>query len=348
MLGFLVSRYNKPIMQELIKDINEILPGSSLVGGSVRDMLMREEPHDYDFSTPLLPDAIEGLVKAAGKRAFITGKRFGTIGFKHDGKFIEVTTYRSEMYDKTRKPTVEYVGSIEQDLARRDFTINAIAYDGVKYTDPFGGRSDIENKTIRAVGVPTHRFKEDPLRMLRAARFAAQLDFTIEEKTFRSMKKNANSIIRVSKERWMQELDTLLISNNPQKGMYVLADTGLLKFILPELALQIAYDQNSDYHEKYLFDHTLEVVRKVPKKRSLRWAALLHDIGKPFTRTGNKSGRSNYIFHDAVGAELVYGIAKRMKWSNELLKEVQPLVLHHLKDDSPLREADNSSKLSSP
>lgn len=331
-------------MEQLIKEVNEIIPHASLVGGSVRDEILGIEPHDFDFCTPYLPDEIEALVKKSGKRAFVTGKRFGTIGFKHDGKFIEVTTYRSEVYGKTRKPDVEYVDSLEEDLSRRDFTMNAIAYDGRNYIDPYGGRMDIGNGIVRAVGIPTHRFKEDPLRILRAARFAAQCNFNVEEKTLAAMKKNANSILRVSKERWMQELDKLLVAEYAAKGLTVLAQTGVLKFILPEIALQIAYNQNSDYHDFDLFQHTVRVVEKVPRNRAVRWAALLHDVGMPFVRTENAQGRSNYVFHDIVGAELVYGIAKRMKWSNELSAEVQALVLHHLEDDSLLKEADNASK----
>lgn len=203
--------------------IEDIISPSYLVGGSVRDKLLGREPHDYDFATPMLPDDIESKVKEAGKRAFITGKRFGTIGFKHDGDFVEVTTFRSERYGKTRKPEVEFVTSINEDLSRRDFTINAIALRGTKYIDPFDGRKDLEDRIIKAVGNPSERFNEDPLRMLRAARFASQLGFTIESKTLASIKKNAHKILGVSRERWIQELDKLLLGDHVANGLRVLA-----------------------------------------------------------------------------------------------------------------------------
>src|SRR6266542_566809 len=324
--------------------IEEIISPVYVVGGSVRDTLLGREPHDHDYATPLLPDEIESKVKAAGKRAYGIGKRFGTIGFNHEGKFIEVTTFRSEQYGKTRKPEVQFVSSINEDLSRRDFTINAIALRGTRYIDPFDGRKDIKAKIIKAVGNPSERFNEDPLRMLRAARFVAQLGFAIEPKTFASIKKSAHKILGVSKERWIQELDKLLLGDHVADGLRVLAETDLLKFLLPELRLQVGYDQNSDWHELTLLEHTIATVGKVPKILNLRWAALLHDIGKPFVRTDNKRGSSNYVFHDAIGAELIYGIGKRLKWSNERLRIVKELVGYHLDDASPLRQADNSSK----
>lgn len=325
-------------------DIEHIISPSYLVGGCVRDLIVGREPHDFDYATPLLPDDIERLIRESGKRAYITGKRFGTIGFNHEGEFVEVTTFRSEKYSNSRKPQVEFVTSINADLSRRDFTINAIALRRGKYIDPFNGVEDIHNKIIRSVGNPSERFNEDPLRMLRCARFVAQLDFSVDEKTFRSIKKNAHKIMNVSKERWTQELDKLLVSDNPSKGLDVLMESDLIKFTLPELRIQWPYDQNSDYHELTLWEHTLLTVEKVPKDVNLRWAALLHDVGKPFVRTNNRRGSSNYVFHDVVGAEIIYGIGKRLKWSNERIDTVTRLVKNHLSDDSPLREADNSSK----
>lgn len=315
-----------------------------LVGGSVRDLLLGLAPKDWDYTTPLLPDEIEERVRNAGKRAYVTGKRFGTIGFKLDDKFIEVTTFRSEKYGKTRKPEVQFVGSINEDLSRRDFTINAIAQRDARLIDPFGGQSDIKAKVIRAVGKPSERFNEDPLRMLRAVRFVSQLGFSIEPETHKAIVKNAHKILSVSKERWAQELDKLLLGDNVVIGLYALYTTDLIKFVLPELRIQSGYDQNSDWHEYSLVEHTIRTVKDTPAKINLRWAALLHDLGKPFVRTDNKRGRSNYVFHELVGAEMIYGIGKRLKWSNERTQEVSDLVRHHLKDESPLREADNASK----
>lgn len=324
--------------------IDEIISPSYLVGGCVRDKLLGKEPKDWDYATPLLPDDIEARVRASGRKAHITGKRFGTIGFKFDDKFVEVTTFRHEQYGKTRKPEVQFVTSITDDLARRDFTINAMAQRGTKLIDPFGGQADLEARLIRAVGNPSERFNEDPLRMLRAIRFQAQLGFLIETKTLASIEKNAHKILSVSRERWMQELDKLLVAQYAEPALYTLFGTGLMKFMIPELRIQYGYDQNSDWHDLPLMEHTVKTIDATSADITLRWAALLHDVGKPFVRTDNKRGTSNYVFHDVVGAEMVYGIGKRLKWSNERLQAVQELVRNHLSDDSPLRKADNSSK----
>ena len=183
-----------------------------LVGGSVRDVLMGRECSDYDFTTPLVPDRIEAAVREAGRRPYLIGKKYGTVGFKADGRLVEVTTFRSEIYpDDTRKPEVEFLDDLAADLARRDFTINAMAMHGEQIIDLFGGQADIEARVIRAVGNPRERFKEDPLRMLRAARFASQLDFSVEPATTRAMERYAHRILHVARERWMAELDKLLV-----------------------------------------------------------------------------------------------------------------------------------------
>lgn len=299
--------------------------------------------------TPYNPDEMESKVKAAGKRAYSTGKRFGTIGFKSNGQFVEVTTFRTERYDhRSRKPEVEFVADINQDLGRRDFTINAMAMRGERLIDPFGGRIDILAKKIKPVGNGTERIKEDPLRMLRAARFAAQLDFEVDPNFIGTMRKHAQKIMQVSRERWVQEMDKLLVTEQPEKGLQVLADSYLLKFMFPELWLQVGYDQNTPYHELTLWDHTLSTVHLAPNNVDLRWAALLHDIGKPFVRTENKRGYSNYITHDVVGSYIAEGIAARSKWSNQRRETVVSTILNHLHDDSPIRAADNGSKVRLP
>ena len=235
-----------------------------------------------------------------------------------------------------------FVESISEDLSRRDFTINAIALRGRRYIDPFNGQEDLKQKTIRCVGNPALRFNEDPLRMLRAARFAAQLNFTVESKTLRAITHHAHKIMRVSRERWMQELDKLLASDNPKAGLTVLAQTDLLRYVLPEMRLQVGYDQHSPYHQLDLWSHSIATVQRVPPDAPLRWAALLHDIGKPFART-DKPDRSNYVNHELIGADMVYGIGKRLKWSNERLQKVEMLVREHLGENSPLYEADAAS-----
>lgn len=332
-------------MSSVYEDVKKIIPELYLVGGSVRDELLGKTPKDWDFCTPLNPDEIEAKVRGAGKKAYITGKRFGTIGFKVEDKFVEVTTFRSEKYETgSRKPMVEFVPDINQDLSRRDFTINAIAKRGTRYIDPYGGRLHILARKVIPVGNGSERIKEDPLRMLRAARFAAQLDFEVDPNFVGIMRKHAQKILMVSRERWVQELDKLLMSDNPSKGLNVLAQSWVLKYMIPELWLQVGYDQDSPYHALTLWEHTTSTVDKSPNDVDMRWAALLHDIGKPFVRTKNNKGYSNYLMHDLVGAELVEGIALRLKWSNNRREVVRDTVLNHMKDNSPIRDADNASK----
>ncbi len=357
-------------MNKILEKVTEMLKPHPvyLVGGAVRDYLMGDEPKDYDFCTPLEPDEIEKIVQANGRRAYLTGKRFGTIGFKVeiDEKFhmVEVTTFRAEEYaTKNRKPKVKYVKSITEDLSRRDFTINAMAIrltkGHLRIIDPFCGQEDLEHRLIRAVGNPKQRFKEDPLRILRAVRFAARLNFEIEELTYKKMQKMAIHILDISKERWMMELDKILQSENVERGLMDLWKSNLFKFMIPELELQSNYDQNSAYHPWNLDVHTIKVVEAVRKETddlNLLWAALLHDIAKPFVRTDkivlektmisseSKRVKSNYIGHQTLGAEMVDRIATNFKWSNERREEVISLVKNHLEDNCPLRKYDNEGK----
>ena len=315
-----------------------------LVGGSVRDVLMGRACSDFDFTTPLTPDRIEALVREAGRRPYLIGKKYGTVGFKADGRIVEVTTFRSEVYpDDTRKPDVVFLDDLAADLGRRDFTINALAMQGEDVIDLFGGRADIEARVIRAVGDPPQRFREDPLRMLRAARFASQLDFSVEPATIHAMERYAHRILHVARERWMAELDKLLAGENVVYALELLAATGLLRFMLPELQLQVDYDQNSPYHDRTLWEHTTAVVAATPRDVELRWGALLHDVAKPFVRL-EKPGRSTYVKHDLLGAEIVERMALYLKWSKARRETVRELVRDHLLETSPLREADAAGK----
>ena len=331
-------------MKGIFQKVEEIVSPVYLVGGSVRDTLMGTEPKDYDFSTPHTPDTIEKRIREAGKKPFLLGKRFGTVGMKINDFTVEITTFRVEKYQRgTRKPEVEFVNDITADLSRRDFTMNAIAMRNDRIIDPCCGQNDIQGKLIRSVGNATVRFKEDPLRMLRAVRFAGQFGFSIEEKTFRSIVKSSHRILEVSKERWMSEIDRLLLSPCVEEGLRQLMDSGLLRFIIPELALQKDYDQNSNYHAHSLWEHTLRVTRHIEPDITLRWAALLHDIAKPFVRI-DKKDRSIYTKHDILGHEMVMRLGGHLKWSNRRTRSVAALVRHHLSDNSPLREADNAEK----
>jgi putative nucleotidyltransferase with HDIG domain len=335
--------------EKIYAAVNSIIPQPLyLVGGSVRDMLLNKAPKDYDFATPLSPDEVEALILKAGRHVYTTGKRFGTIGFKVEVEekfyFVEVTTFRSEVYmPGSRKPEVSFEKDIILDLSRRDFTINAIAYREGNIVDPFGGQIDLKNKVIHCVGRAKTRFKEDPLRMLRAARFSSQLGFLVDEEIHGLIYKMAGSILTISKERWVVELDKLLEGFAVRDGLEFVMTSRLLNFMIPELSLQFRYDQDSPYHTLDLWEHTKKVVEGV-EGLELRWAALLHDIGKPFVRTKNKRGYHNYIDHEKVSAEIVEKIAHYLRWSNDRRNNVRNLVLTHMKEDSPLKQADDLAK----
>lgn len=340
------------MLEEITDKVNHLLAPHKVfaVGGSVRDTLLGREPKDYDFTVGSPIEDIECIVQAAGRRVYGIGRKYGTIGFKlqtDDGTwhYIEVSQFREEKYTPgDRKPEVAFVDNLHHDLWRRDFTIGAIAYRSGKYHDPYGGRLDLLALKIKPVGEGSARIRDDPLRMLRAARFAAQLDFEVDPNFIGAMRKHAQKIMQVSRERWVQEMDKLLVSESPEKGLKVLSDSYILKFMLPELWVQVGYDQDSPYHDLTLWEHTMATVSKAPLDADLRWAALLHDVGKVFTRTTNKKGYSNYLMHDIVGAEVAEGIALRLKWSNQRRETVVKTIREHMRDDSPIRQADNSSK----
>lgn len=324
--------------------VSAVLSPVYLVGGPVRDTLLGRPAEDLDFATPLDPDSIEAAVRAAGKRPYLVGKKFGTVGFKVDGRIVEVTTFRTEVYDEnTRKPRVDYVEALEDDLARRDFTINAMALGDGDVIDPFGGQADLDARLIRAVGSARERFREDPLRMLRAARFVAQLGFDVDAETVSAIAKLAHRILFVARERWVSELDKLLVGPSAATALRLLAETDLLRYLLPELHLQADFEQNSRFHDRTLFEHTLGVLEATSPDVTLRWAALLHDIGKPYMRV-DKPDRSTYVRHDLLGAELVERTALYLKWGNARREEVATLVREHMQADSPLRAADDSAK----
>ena len=327
-----------------ISELETIISPLYLVGGSVRDTLLGLTPTDYDFATPLSPNQIELRLKQSGIKPYTAGKRFGTIGIKLNSTIAEITTFRHETYvANSRKPRVVFVDDLILDLKRRDFTINAMAKDGDTFIDPFNGKQDLNNHIIRSVGNPKERFTEDPLRMLRAARFASQLNFTIEEKTLIAIQILAPLILHVSKERWIQEFDKILLARTPSIGLDILVQTRLINFIIPELTLQVNYDQNSPYHTYTLWEHTKRVVDAMPSDINLRWAALLHDIGKPFVRT-DKQDRSNYMDHDVLGGEIVAKLGTYLRWPNERTRQIADLVANHLSEDSPLSPYDNAAK----
>ena len=333
-------------IQQLFHEVETIISPIYLVGGSVRDLLLGATPNDYDFATPLLPDEIELALRQAGKRPYLIGKAYGTVAFKLQGHLIEVTTFRTETYlAGSRRPTVTFINDLTYDLSRRDFTINAMALksDGT-LIDPFQGHTDLQNSLIRTVNKAYDRYNEDPLRMLRTARFAAQLQAKIDSEAEVQATKKAHKILEISQERWVQELDKLLVGKDVTTGLEFLARTRLLHFMLPELAIQVDYNQDSPYHQLDLWQHTVKTVRLVHPGLNLRWAALLHDIGKPYVRLVNKHGYSNYTDHELVGAELVTKIGRYLRWSNARTTAIHDLVRHHLEAGSPLEDADSQAR----
>ncbi len=334
--------------QKIWTEIERIFPHDEmwLVGGAVRDSLQGIPPDDYDFATSMLPVAIEDAIQRAGRKPYLIGKRFGTIGVTVDGQMVEITTFRTEKYQSgSRSPEMRFAATIEADLSHRDFTVNAMAFDREgSLFDPFGGREDIDNKLLRTVGKPNERFKEDPLRILRLARFASQLGFDIEDRTMEIGKQLSYKLLDVSRERWTMEMDKLLVAEYVSSGLEILAHTDALRHILPEVGLQVNFNQDSLYHTLDLWQHTLAVVTGVDASLELRWAALLHDVGKPFVARVNSKGYTNYLRHDMVGAEIADKIGWHLRWSNERRETVVSLIRDHLRDDSPLKEADQAAK----
>ena len=333
---------------KILSEVEKIVSPVYLVGGCVRDHLLGLTPKDWDLTTPLLPEDIENRIRAIKRRPYLTGKRFGTIGVKIDGQLVEITTFRSETYiSGSRKPQVQFVQALESDLSRRDFTINAMAIgqDGVVY-DPFNGKMDLDAGILRCVGKANERLKEDPLRLLRTARFASQLGFAVDEEAEDMCKQLNYKILEVSKERWVMELDKLLMGKYVAHGLNFLARTEILRYILPELWLQVGYDQRNEHHTLTLWDHTVKVVESCDKSIELRWAALCHDISKPHMAKEKKGspGQWNYHKHDLVGAEMALKIAYYLKWSNDRRETVVSLIKNHMDDESPLNKADRLAK----
>jgi putative nucleotidyltransferase with HDIG domain len=284
-------------------------------------------------------------LRAAGLRPYVSGRKFGTVGFKVGGRQVEATTFRAAAYAMRRaRPDVTFVDDLAEDLAHRDFTINAMAFSGRALVDPFDGCSDLREGIIRTPGNPRDRFREDPVRLIRAARFASQLGFEVEQATHSAMVRCAPHVLDAAVERWTPELDAMLTGRNAAGALRLLAATGILAFILPDVQLQVGYDQNSPYHDRDLFEHTIAVVDATSSNSvNERWAALLHDIGKPYVKR-DRPGRSIYVGHEVLGAELVERTALYLKWSKERRVSIRALVASHMDEDSVLKPADDSAK----
>jgi poly(A) polymerase len=331
-------------------DLTQLLAGAFddtgeelyLVGGIVRDALLGHAMiADLDFATSARPSRTRELLESAGASSvYLVGERFGTIGaiFGEEPHrlSVEVTTYRREAYpDEHRFPEVAFDATLVDDLARRDFTMNAIAVDACsgEVFDPWGGEADIAQALVRAVGDPDERFLEDPLRLLRAARFVSQLGFRLDWRTEQAMARQSASLARISRERILAELTLLLLGRYVDHGLDLLRRTGLLHAALPEIE-PLAAEADANLaprigREKDLWDHTVRVVRQAPARPAVRWAALLHDAGKPLTRSVALDGDVHFFGHERVGAGLAQRALERLNADRALRTSVRTLVELH-------------------
>jgi len=314
----------------------------ALVGGPVRDAILGRVAPDLDFTTSANPDQILKILKPIASATWDIGREFGTIAAQIGEEKVEITTYRADSYDKTtRKPTVEFGDNLEDDLVRRDFTVNAMALrlPSRTFVDPHSGLRDLLLQTLKTPSKPEISFSDDPLRMMRAARFASQLGFEIEPETFDAMRDMAGRITIISAERVRDELSKLLLSSDPRPGLEALVDSGIAALVLPELpALKLEADEH--HHHKDVYQHTLTVVMQaidyekdygLEKDLILRLAALLHDIGKPATKRLEAGGAVSFHHHDVVGSKLAKKRLQELKFDNDTIKAVSRLVELHLR-----------------
>ena len=341
-----------PIGQELGARFASAGHELALVGGPVRDAFLGRTSPDLDFTTDATPDQTLEVIQGWADAHWEIGRAFGTIGLRKGAHLIEVTTYRSDIYDRTsRRPEVTFGTTLSEDLVRRDFTVNAMAvrFPSLEFVDEHGGLADLATRLLRTPSSPDVSFADDPLRMLRAARFASQLGFSVAPDVSAAMTAAAGTLSIVSAERIREEFSRLVLSDSPREGLTLLVDTGLADVFLPELpALQLEVDEH--HHHKDVYQHSLTVLeqaialegpRSVPGVDApetvegpdlvLRLAALLHDVGKPATRRFEPGGGVSFHHHEVVGAKLVAKRLRAMRYDKETISAVSRLVELHLR-----------------
>jgi len=315
----------------------------ALVGGPVRDAILGRLGNDLDFTTNALPQESKKILNEWADNVWDTGIAFGTVAGKRGDTTVEVTTYRTEHYDAdSRKPAVEYGKDINGDLSRRDFTVNSMALelttDTPTFIDPFNGLKDLSQKTLRTPGRPQDSFNDDPLRMMRAARFASQLEFEIDLEVIEAMKELAPRISIISAERVRDEFTKILMSDNPRKGITILVDTGLADLTLPEIPkLRLEVDEH--HHHKDVYEHSITVLEQAIQLEDrlggpnlvIRLAALLHDIGKPKTRAFIDGGGVSFHHHEVVGARLAKKRLQELRFDGDTVEAVETLTSLHLR-----------------
>ncbi len=319
----------------------------ALVGGTIRDAFLGRQSPDADLATDATPERVQEIVAAWADQIWTIGIDFGTVGLRKRGQTLEITTYRSDSYDRTsRKPVVAYGQSLEADLGRRDFTVNAMAarLPGYELVDPFGGLADLRRKVLRTPGAPEDSFADDPLRILRAARFAAQLGFTVTAEVAAAMGAMATSLAppRVSAERIQGELTKLLLSplrGGPAAGIELLVNTRVADQIIPEVP-RLRLESDEHFRHKDVYQHSLTVLNQaigleprygLSEDLVLRLAALLHDIGKPRTRSRLPGGRVAFHHHEIVGAKMARTRLTELRYSKEIVADVSRLIELHLR-----------------
>jgi poly(A) polymerase len=313
-----------------------------LVGGSVRDALLGRESGDLDFTTDARPDAILEMLSGWADAVWDTGIAFGTVGARRHGSTVEITTFRADAYDRvTRNPIVAFGDSIEDDLVRRDFTVNAMAVeltaDERRFVDPHGGLAALAAGVLDTPATPEESFADDPLRMLRAARFVSQLGLSPAPRVVAAMTAMAGELSRITRERVQVELTKLICGAHPRRAIELMVDTGLAEQVLPEVpAMRLAIDEHMQHKDVYT--HSLVVLEQAIDREEpgspdlvLRLAALLHDIGKPDTRRKEPDGRVSFHHHEVVGAKMVRRRLRELRYPKAIIDDVAQLVFLHLR-----------------
>lgn len=302
-----------------------------LVGGPVRDAALGRASRDFDFATDASPETTHEIVKPLARSVWLQGARFGTVGAQIGDAHVEITTFRTERYEpESRHPEVSFASDIETDLSRRDFTVNAMAVrlPALEAVDPFGGMKDLSKRRLRTPIEPEASFRDDPLRMLRAFRFASQLDFKIDREVLDAIIELKDLIKTVSAERIRDELTRLVCGEAPKRALELADSTGLTDLFLPELGA-LKLEQDPVHRHKDVFHHTLAVVERTDPEERLRLAALLHDIGKPRTRRIGPDGVT-FHHHEVVGADMAARRLRELRYPNETVEAVRELIfLHH-------------------
>lgn len=315
---------------EILKTLQANHYPSFLVGGCVRDFMLGKRPKDYDICTKALPEEAKSLFP----KVVDTGIKHGTVTVLSGGLPVEVTTFRKAVPNRDGREaganSLIYGTEAAEDVLKRDFTINGLLFDGNRVIDYVGGQADLAKRVIRAVQDPDARFREDPLRMIRAIRFCCQLEFEIEPETCKAMERNASLLEKVSPERIRDEFNKILLSDSPDDGFRRLHQTGLLNRVLPELEQCYGFEQHNPHHSQDVFEHIMTVIRNCPPQLKTRWAALLHDVGKPLTFSRDEKGIGHFYGHNLKSAAISKEILTRLRFDNKMIRQVATLIKEHM------------------